>query len=99
MNVLLPGQYTGICKEPYLVVQRGGTYPHGGRYTTYSLILVIGYVPADQPRALSKLLKQARATLAGQSYLRETGNETPETPNDKFKAHEAAIEYQVLQAI
>lgn len=99
VTVYDPGLKTGICTAPYVVVQESGTYPLAQSWRLgYSLIEVHCYVPLNRYAALGELLMAVKAALRPlYPDLRPTGGVAPCGINDKFKAHEAAVEYQILK--
>ena len=97
-----PGQHTGECKAPYVVVHRYGNYQTiESARLRYSLLLLHCYVPitGDQTAALSALVDQTKTIMTAMAtQARPTGREEPDMIDDTYKALTRSIEYQVLLA-
>lgn len=96
-----PGQKIDICTAPYAVVQESGAYPYAeSNRLGYALIEVHCYAPLNHYAALDELLGRVRAALAPLAPdLRPTGNEGVHGINEKFRAHEAAVEYMIQKRL
>lgn len=94
-----PGLKIGICTAPYVVVQESGSYRFAESWRLgYTLIEVHCYVPLNQYAALAELVNFVKSALRPlYPDLRPTGTVQPYGINDKFKAHQAAVEYQILK--
>ena len=95
IDVALPGAKQEICLAPYAVVQRSGTYHYAqSERLGYSLISVHCYAPLQSYDMLDDLIERVKSALKSlEPDLRPVGNESPHIINDKFRAHEASIDY------
>ena len=96
-----PGQKIDVCTAPYAVVQESGVYPYAeSNRLGYALIEVHCYAPLNHYAALDELLGRVMAALAPLAPdLRPTGNEGVHGINEKFRAHEAAVEYMIQKRL
>lgn len=96
-----PGEYTGECKAPYVVVRTYGSYETAQSYhLNYTLMLVHCYVPVGNGSnaALNTLTLAVKGALAGMSsQARLTGREEADYISESFKALTRAVEYIVLK--
>ena len=95
ITVYHPGARAGVCTEPYAVVQDSGTYQYAAsRRLGYTLVLVHCYAPLQSYDMLDDLIERVKSALKSlEPDLRPAGNESPHIINDKFRAHEASIDY------
>lgn len=99
VDAYLPGQKQGKCTAPYALVRNGGVYPQS-RTTGMRIIIISCYAPIGRATDLIELTASVRAAMLGlKRDIRPTGNETEQTINIEYEAHETAIEYAALCAI
>ncbi len=101
ISVYYPAAKQEICREPYAVVQNGGTYRYASSDRVgYSLVTVHCYVPVGRYPLLDILVGQVRTALSALSPdLRPTGRESVHIVNDRFRAHECTVEYMVQKKL
>ncbi len=101
ISVYYPAAKQEICREPYVVVQNGGTYRYASSDRLgYSLVAVHCFVPVGRYPLLDRLVGQVREALAPLSPdLRPTGRESAHIVNDRFRAHECTVEYLVQKKL
>lgn len=100
LNVKLPGQYESPCKEPYIVIHDGGTYPYAANALTgYTLLYIRCYVPLDSYSKLQPLVERVKSVLSPEAFIMPTGNEGIHQIDNTYKAHTTYVEYQVMRTL
>ncbi len=95
IEIYSPGQKTGPCEKPYVVLKDGGTYNRAGTNKVgYSLLDVIIFCPINQYSKIEGYKKQIKEHLK-EFGMRAAGTETPIVIDEDKKAYTTSIGYQI----
>ena len=95
-----PGQKTGKCNSPYVVIKDNGQKSSvESSKVGYKTIDVIIFFPIDRYTQIESYRKEIKKSIKELKFLRATGYESPVIIDDRVKAYTTSIQYQVLKKI
>ncbi|HHU07813.1 MAG TPA: hypothetical protein GXZ59_05660 [Clostridiaceae bacterium] len=100
LNPHFPGQYRGICEEPYTVILTGSQIPDPGTNQVGQRVIdILIYHPARSYVGMTAWINQVKNGLRDFKRLRRTGTETPILTEDEIKAYSSSIKYTILKEL
>ena len=94
-SVYSPGQHTGECLSPYVVIKYSGKSPMGTFTSTRDLYELLCYVPKDRYSQLQEYKSSVQdAVRELYPLFVPTGYEITAYYDDSVKAHMVSIEYR-----
>lgn len=99
-EVYSPGQKTGECKEPYIVVKDAGTLRYGEFSSTQTLYDIMCYVPKVRFTFLEQYVLQMKQAMKGLApMIMPTYTETASFYDDSVKGHMISVQYRNMKQI
>ena len=93
-DVYSPGQHSGDCTAPYVVVKDSGTPPYGNFSSAKSLYDILCYVPKDHFSQLEPFVdKLQTAMIKMYPVIRPAHYKTPSFYDDTVKGHMISVPY------
>lgn len=93
-EVYSPGQKTGECIKPYVVVKDAGLYELNEISSNQQLFDVMCYVPADKYSTLDGYVDSVKDCMDGLfPMIRPVHSQTPSYLDDTVKAHMISVQY------
>lgn len=94
-EVYSPGQKSGECKSPYIVVKNNGQIKLSGVSTGRDLYLIMIYVPNNKYSILESLVNNVKDVMKSlKPMIVFDGTQTPSFYDDKVKAHMISLQYR-----
>lgn len=100
LNPHYPGQYSGVCTEPYTVILVGTQIPDPGTHLVGQRVVdILIYHPVSSYVGMDAWITKTREALRCFHPLRRTGTETPVITEDEIKAYSSSIKYTILKEL
>ena len=94
-EVYSPGNKTGACEAPYVVVMHNGATRYPGISTMIDTYSVMVYVPQQNYSQLEVEVERVKAVMKDLSpMILPCGYQTPSYYDDGFSAHMISVEYK-----
>lgn len=100
IEVYSPGQKTGECEKPYVVVKDAGTTRYNNYSSTQTLYDIMCYVPKDHFTYLEIYVKKVKDLMNDlRPVFMPIYSETESFYDDSVKAHMISIQYRNMRKI
>ncbi len=102
INVFLPVQHIGECKENYVVVKDMGSSKADNISSSNSIYEVMCYVPKESFSSLEIYVLEIKEVMKKLKYkikISSTNYETPSFYDEDVKAHMISVQYEVYKKL
>lgn len=92
-SVFSPGQHSGDCVEPYVVVNIGSAVPFNSLTTIQTPYDILCYVPKEQFSTLEGYVNSVESCLKQCPFLKSSHYRTPAYYDEDIKGHMISTQF------
>lgn len=93
--IYAPGEYTGKCQVPYLVIKRGGTSAANKPIQGYAQVDVILYTPLYDYRLMDSVCARVKRALSAVSGCGRPESVGPDMIESEYGAYSRTLTYRI----